>query len=72
MMEIPVWISVILTLYSLMIPFCWLMGGGDQERTKEVELTLVAARSSGGALGAEKVIISSSLGVAITFSSNVL
>ena len=30
------------------------MGGGDQERTKEVELTLAATSSSGGALGAEK------------------
>ena len=57
MMGSPVWISVILTLYSLMIPFCWLMGGGDQDRTKEVELILAATSSSGGALGAEKVII---------------
>ena len=40
-----------------MIPFCWLVGGGDQERTKEVELTLAALRSSGGALGAENEII---------------
>ena len=54
MMEIPVWISVILTVYSLMIPFCWLVGGGDQERTKEVEPTLAATTISGGALGAEK------------------
>ena len=37
-----------------MIPFCWLVGGGDQERTKEVELTLAATTISGGALGAEK------------------
>ena len=57
MMESPVWISVILTVYSLMIPFCWLVGGGDQDRTKEVELTLTATRSSGGAPGAEKKII---------------
>ena len=40
-----------------MIPFCWLVGGGDQERTKEVELTFTAIRSSGGALGAENEII---------------
>ena len=33
------------------------MGGGVHERTKEVELTLAAIRSSGGALGAEKEII---------------
>ena len=59
MMESPVWASVILTVYSLMIPFCWLVGGGDQDRTKEVELTLAATRSSGGALGAEtKVTLS--------------
>ena len=32
------------------------MGGGDQERTKEVELTLAATTISGGALGAEKKI----------------
>ena len=32
------------------------MGGGDQERTKDVELTLVAFRSSGGALGAEQKV----------------
>ena len=50
----PVWSSVILTVYSLIIPFCWLVGGGIQERTKEVELTLGATSSSGGALGAEK------------------
>ena len=52
--ELPVWSSVIFTIYSLMIPFRWLVGGGDQERTKEVELTLAATSSSGGALGAEK------------------
>ena len=40
-----------------MIPFCWLVGGGDQERMKEVELTLAAIRSSGGALGAENEIL---------------
>ena len=40
-----------------MIPFCWLVGGGDQERTKDVELTFTAIRSSGGALGAEKEIL---------------
>ena len=57
MIELPVWSSVILTVYSLMIPFCWLVGGGDQERTKEVELTLAAKSPSGGALGAEKKII---------------
>ena len=57
MMVVPVWSSVILTVYSLIIPFCWLVGGGDQERTKEVELTLGATSSSGGALGAEKKII---------------
>ena len=33
------------------------MGGGVQERTKEVELTFAAIRSSGGALGAEKEIL---------------
>ena len=54
MIDVSVWSSVILTIYSLMIPFCWLVGGGDQERTKEVELTLAATSSSGGALGAEK------------------
>ena len=54
MIEMPVWSSVILTVYSLMIPFCWLVGGGDQERTKEVELTVGTKTSSGGALGAEK------------------
>ena len=53
----PVCSSVILTVYSLMIPFCWLVGGGDQERTKEVELTLAATSFSGGALGAEKKIV---------------
>ena len=56
MMESPVWTSVILTVYSLMIPFCWLVGGGDQKRTNDVELILVATRSSGGTLGDEKVI----------------
>ena len=55
-MVVPVWSSVILTVYSLMIPFCWPVGGGDQERTKEVELTVAATSSSGGALGAEKTI----------------
>ena len=49
--------SVILTVYFVMIPFCWLMGGGVQERTKEVELTFAAIRSPGGALGAEKEIL---------------
>ena len=49
-----------------------LADGRWRPRKDKVELALVAARSSGGALGAEKVIISSSLGVAITFSSNVL
>ena len=49
--------SVILTVYFVMIPFCWLMGGGVQESTKEVELTFAAIRSSGGALGAEKEIL---------------
>ena len=49
--------SVILTVYFLMTPFCWLMGGGVQERIKEIELTFAAIKSSGGALGAEKEII---------------
>ena len=48
--------SVILTVYSLMIPFCRLVGGGDQERMKEVELTLAATSASGGAFGAENKI----------------
>ena len=54
MIELPVWSSVILTVYSWMILFCWLVGGGDQKRTNEVELTFIATSSSGGALGAEK------------------
>ena len=33
------------------------MGGGVQERTKDVELTFAAIRSPGGALGAEKEIL---------------
>ena len=56
MVELAVSTSVTLTVYSLMIPFCWLVGGGDQERTKDVELTFIAIRSSGGALGAENKI----------------
>ena len=57
MILVPVWSSVTLTVYSLIIPFCWLVGGGDQERTKEVELTVGTTSSSGGALGAEKKTI---------------
>ena len=41
-----------------MIPFCWLVGGGDQERTKDVELTFAAIKSSRGALGAEQKVFS--------------
>ena len=49
--------SVILIVYFLMTPFCWLMGGGVQERIKEIELTFAAIKSSGGAVGAEKEIL---------------
>ena len=55
--KLDVSISVILTVYFVMTPFCWLMGGGDQDRTKEDELTLAAIRCPGGALGAEKEIL---------------
>ena len=60
--------SVTLTVYSLMIPLCWLMGGGVQERTKEVELTFAAIRSSGGALGAKRRYLI----ICVLFSKNPL
>ena len=74
---VPVWSSVILTVYSLMIPFCWLMGGGLQERTKEVELTFAATSSSGGALGAEKrsyyhVTLHSTIGITELYRACIL
>ena len=35
-----------LTVYSLMILFGWLVRGGDQERTKDVELIFAATSAS--------------------------
>ena len=46
--------SVILTWYSLMIPFLFSLTGADQLRWRTVELRLVAASSSGGVSGAVK------------------
>ena len=41
-----------LILYSLMIPFLVVTGGGDQARDREDELTAVTLNCSGGLLGA--------------------
>ena len=50
-----------LILYSLMIPFLVLIGGGNQVREREDELTAVTLSCSGGLLGAithvQKIIV---------------
>ena len=44
--------SVMLILYSLIIPFWAVRGGGDQVRERDDELIAVTFNSSGGLLGA--------------------
>jgi len=51
---VAVRISVTMIRYSLMIPFCWLTGGGDHLRVTEVELISVVTSPSGGTLGTVK------------------
>lgn len=51
---VAVRISVTMIRYSLMIPFCWLTGGGDHLRVTEVELISVVTSPSGGTLGTGK------------------
>lgn len=62
--SLPVSTSVILTLYSLMMPFWLCRGGGDQAIKMDVGLSGVAVRFSGGLLGAVRKYISMAIGLA--------
>ncbi len=52
-MTLPVITSVMVILYSVMIPFWVLAGGGDQESPMDVELTGERTTFWGGLLGAK-------------------
>jgi len=70
--SLPVSTSVILTLYSLMMPFWLCRGGGDQAIKMDVGLSGVAVRFSGGLLGAVRkyIIISMAIGLGINTLSS--
>ena len=48
---LPVSTSVTLTLYSLIIPFCSLGGGGSQENVIDLELSAIPVGFIGGLVG---------------------
>ena len=48
---LPVSTSVILTLYSLIIPFCSLGGGGSQQNVTDLEFSAIPVGFTGGLVG---------------------